>query len=609
MVFEHDCRMYEKKYPEENELVMVRIESIGDMGVYVSLLEYNNIEGMILLSEISRRRIRSINKLVRVGKTEAVVVVRVDKEKGYIDLSKRRVTPEEYAQCEERFHKSKAVHGIVRYVASKLSTDNQVVKTKHLYKKFVWPLYSKYGHAYEAFKLSITEPSVFNGFDISDSERKVLMETIVQKLKPQPHKIRADLELTCYAYEGIDAIKSSILASQNHATSVLKAPEDGKFDEKAFGVVTIKLVAPPLYVMVGTFDEKEKGLQMVTRCVEILSEEITKKGGNLTVKTAPRIVGAVDDQELRDLMEQLEVENQDGDSEDEDYEEEEEEEEETPKSKKSIKMNPAIYNDLTKPTADFIKKDFPETYKLEATLKHKIGSVVSTVDLSNGSVTGTLQPKFDLSSYVNKTSAANFTIDTKNLKKGEFNIEQLIPGLKTILTVDSKKLVQAEFQYKKDKVAITVVGKNDKSFNAGLVYAVSPLITLGVQGEHKGTFKAANATIVLKPRSDLFITIADKFMDQQISVSALYKASKKVTVGGDVSVNLKAGNSTAFNIGTQYTIDATQSIKAKFNNKNKINFAYLVALNPNAKASFGWNVDSKNIKENNTFGANLNITL
>ena len=48
---------------------------------------------MILLSELSRRRIRSINKLIRIGKSECVVVIRVDKEKGYIDLSKRRVLP------------------------------------------------------------------------------------------------------------------------------------------------------------------------------------------------------------------------------------------------------------------------------------------------------------------------------------------------------------------------------------------------------------------------------------------------------------------------------------------------------------------------------------
>lgn len=61
---------------------MVNVRSIAEMGAYVKLLEYNDIEGMILLSELSRRRIRSINKLIRVGRSECVVVIRVDKEKG-----------------------------------------------------------------------------------------------------------------------------------------------------------------------------------------------------------------------------------------------------------------------------------------------------------------------------------------------------------------------------------------------------------------------------------------------------------------------------------------------------------------------------------------------
>ena len=37
---------------------MVNVRNIAEMGAYVTLLEYNNIEGMILLSELSRRRIR-----------------------------------------------------------------------------------------------------------------------------------------------------------------------------------------------------------------------------------------------------------------------------------------------------------------------------------------------------------------------------------------------------------------------------------------------------------------------------------------------------------------------------------------------------------------------
>ena len=87
-----DCRFYETQYPPVESLVVVNVKQIAEMGAYVTLLEYGNIEGMILLSELSRRRIRSINKLIRVGKNEVVMVLRVDKEKGYIDLSKRRVS-------------------------------------------------------------------------------------------------------------------------------------------------------------------------------------------------------------------------------------------------------------------------------------------------------------------------------------------------------------------------------------------------------------------------------------------------------------------------------------------------------------------------------------
>jgi translation initiation factor 2 subunit 1 len=46
------------------------------------LVRQQNKQGMILLSELSRRRIRSVFKLVRVNRVEVVKVIRVDNEKG-----------------------------------------------------------------------------------------------------------------------------------------------------------------------------------------------------------------------------------------------------------------------------------------------------------------------------------------------------------------------------------------------------------------------------------------------------------------------------------------------------------------------------------------------
>ena len=69
---------------------------------------------------------------------------------GYIDLSKRRVDPEDVAKCEERYNKAKAVHSVLRHVA-----DMEGKSLEALYQTVGWPLYKKYGHAYDAFKLAL----------------------------------------------------------------------------------------------------------------------------------------------------------------------------------------------------------------------------------------------------------------------------------------------------------------------------------------------------------------------------------------------------------------------------------------------------------------------
>lgn len=69
---------------------MVNVRAIQDMGAYVHCLEYNNIEGMILLSELSRRRIRSVQKLIKIGRNEVAVVIRVDKDKGEVLIDEEK---------------------------------------------------------------------------------------------------------------------------------------------------------------------------------------------------------------------------------------------------------------------------------------------------------------------------------------------------------------------------------------------------------------------------------------------------------------------------------------------------------------------------------------
>lgn len=300
------CRFYEQKYPEVDDLVMVNVKEIADMGAYVKLLEYDEIEGMILLSELSRRRFRSIQKLIRVGRNEVAVVLRVDKDKGYIDLSKRKVIPEDAILCEERYSKSKAVHSILRHIAEK-----HQVALESLYETYAWPLARKYGHAYDGFKLVITNPDqVFEG--ITPPSMEVYHDLIAQishKMTPNPVKVRADIEVTCFSYEGIDAIKEALRAGEAAGTELVP--------------VKIKLVAAPLFVLTSLALDKNKAVEVLEQAIEKIKESIVAAGGELKVKMAPKAVTETDDAELLKLMEKSEAETKQVDGDDYNSEEEE----------------------------------------------------------------------------------------------------------------------------------------------------------------------------------------------------------------------------------------------------------------------------------------------
>ncbi|KAI9369718.1 translation initiation factor 2, alpha subunit [Aspergillus egyptiacus] len=286
-----NCRFYEEKYPEVDSYVMVNVKQIAEMGAYVKLLEYDNIDGMILLSELSRRRIRSIQKLIRIGRNEVVIVLRVDKEKGYIDLSKRRVSPEDVIKCEERYNKSKAVHSILRHVAEATQTPLEA-----LYQQIAWPLNRKFGHSHDAFKISITNPDVWADVEFpSEAVKRELTQYIGKRLTPHPTKVRADVEVTCFGYDGIDAVKNALRTAEAQNT-----PENQ---------ITVKLVAPPLYVLTSQCLDKNYGIKMLEEAIQRIETTIKESGGGCTIKMAPKAVTEHDDAALQELMEKREREN------------------------------------------------------------------------------------------------------------------------------------------------------------------------------------------------------------------------------------------------------------------------------------------------------------
>lgn len=79
-------RFYEAEFPEVEDLVMVQVTRVLETNAYVKLLEYGNKEGMILLAEVSAKRIRSMLKEIRVGQFCVCLVLRTEEGRGMFGL-------------------------------------------------------------------------------------------------------------------------------------------------------------------------------------------------------------------------------------------------------------------------------------------------------------------------------------------------------------------------------------------------------------------------------------------------------------------------------------------------------------------------------------------
>lgn len=140
-------------------------------------------------------------------------------------------------------------------------------------------------------------PDVWEGIEFPSDVVKTELQTYISKrLTPQPTKVRADVEVTCFGYEGIDAVKEALRKAE--AKNTVDTP------------VKVKLVSPPLYVLTSQCLDKNTGIQVLEEAITEIQKSISAAGGSCVVKMAPKAVTENDDAELQALMDKKERENQ-----------------------------------------------------------------------------------------------------------------------------------------------------------------------------------------------------------------------------------------------------------------------------------------------------------
>jgi translation initiation factor 2 subunit 1 len=256
---------HKPEWPEPGDLIIATIESVMDYGAYAKLDEYNR-RGFLHISEISSARIRNVRDFVRENQKMVLKVLRVDVEKGHIDLSLRRVTKRERIEKIKSWKKDRKGDALLHAVAEKVGLPKHEV-----YQKAGVILEEKYG-LYEGFEKAVKEGiEVLTKLDIPEDLAKVIAQVAEERIKIKMVKVKGVLEVRCNKPNGVKCIQDAFISAK-------------KSNEAKDAKIVFFVIATPRYSVEVSADNWKRAEEVLEEVSQSVVTNITKAGGHGSFK-------------------------------------------------------------------------------------------------------------------------------------------------------------------------------------------------------------------------------------------------------------------------------------------------------------------------------------
>src|SRR5438046_9534156 len=107
-------------WPDEGDLVVWTVTNVKNVGAFVTLDEYEAKEGFIHIAEVSSGWIKYIRDYIREGQKVVSKVLKVDKEKGHIDLSLKAVNEHQRREKIQEWKNEQKAENLFAIVAGRV---------------------------------------------------------------------------------------------------------------------------------------------------------------------------------------------------------------------------------------------------------------------------------------------------------------------------------------------------------------------------------------------------------------------------------------------------------------------------------------------------------
>lgn len=267
----YKTRFYKNEFPEVDEVVMCRATLINPTYVNVELLEYNGLIGMVGLRDLSERRVRNIRHIITVGRDYPMLVIRVDKEKGYVDLSNKYINEKDSSI--EKFNRYKMVISIMNqfmYYLNQQNTDSSLsdeILSETMASKTIWKV--DRNECYDLLTKIKINRSIPDLFELNETESNIFMNCINKNIKDVNYMLDVDFTLSCPTINGVHDIMNAL------NSGMIETIEDTE--------LKIGLTSVPNYHISCKTKDKDNGILIVNESFERIKQSIESNHGNIQI--------------------------------------------------------------------------------------------------------------------------------------------------------------------------------------------------------------------------------------------------------------------------------------------------------------------------------------
>lgn len=248
-----------KDRPNVGDFVVITITDVDKNSAYADLDEYENVSGLIHISEVSRSWVQDVSKEISEGEKTVAQVVDVE-DGGTIDLSLKRVNEGQKKNAMQRWNKEQKADKFLGELAENIGRDKE-----ELYEEIIFPMQREIGSAFEGFEIAVGEEDQLE--QLFDEETVEAIQKVAKNnINLKQEKLEGEIQLTFGQGDGVERIKQ-----------VLCEAGDG---------VEVKYVSAPEYSITAWGRNQELAKKRMDKAVKTFREKAEELEGDFEFSKA-----------------------------------------------------------------------------------------------------------------------------------------------------------------------------------------------------------------------------------------------------------------------------------------------------------------------------------